>query len=82
MKQNWKDFIAELVYRYTSKSPKLFIWIQNISLVLMFVRFMPDILSDFNIILPEKTTLAITRIIGICSTVSLIISKLPVDESA
>lgn len=76
----YKQFFAELILRLTSKSPKFFVVIQNISLALMIVAFIPEILTDFNIVLPEKTTLIITRIVGACATISAILSKLPVAE--
>lgn len=82
MKMNQNNFFNQLFLRFTSKSPKFFVWIQLVSVICASIVALPEFLTQFdiNIIVVDNPTWK--AVIGIASAVAFIISKLPVSDSS
>lgn len=70
--------LQQLVARWKAKSPKLFVYITNISLVLAFITGIPELLYELGlaqiVVLPE----VVNKVILYSSIISSVIAKITV----
>lgn len=75
-------FLHEMILRFGAKSPKFFETIKTILLITTVITGLPQVLIMFGIDLPEAIDFFANKLIAIASLVSLILSSLPVEETA
>jgi hypothetical protein len=72
-------FLVEIFTRLGSKSPKFFVWLQWVFMILAFITGLPEVLSMVEIDAPAWLTLLSSKTVAISSLLGLIVSKMPMQ---
>ena len=75
-------FLQELIARWKAKSPTFFKVISTITAIAAFITGIPELLTEFGIVLPDFLQAISNKTIAIATLVGFIISKLTVATPA
>lgn len=84
------DLVTEFVTRLKAKSPKLFVWIQKLSVVVVALTGLPDAINWLLGLLPENIAFQLPEWVGFFSNkiaayagiIAWVIAKLPIAAKA
>lgn len=76
------SFFGETIIRFRSKSPKFFVALQKISMIIAVIAGVPELLDKAGIVLPPAIDAIKSQTVFIIGIIAYAIAKLPVADPA
>jgi len=76
------SFLAEFLRRLTKKSPKFFVIIKVIALIVSLISGVPALLEQAGVVLPEPFATLASKVVSISGVVAIVVAQLTVADPA